>query len=671
MINKRVKQSDSYLNVGGLFISGAALTTDEFKQTLLLDGKPLVIPASNQYVLLPSEIGLQPPNFFLSIPYTGLSLYEEYLNTDYIVTGWEVYLGESGSGPAHLTSGASGQPIWSPLTGQLYVRSPLNPSIRSPIANFYINSGEFASSGEIFEDTLTGNQIIGIDIYSGLSGAEDFSVILRGRYNDLYEGNISEGVVMSSGDSSISFYSEYGATGNTLLEYYLANEFYANRWAVYVSNTGSGPFANNLPLTGRFYYRDPKGKESFTISNFGLNSGQIALWDTFTEDVYIPFRKMVGIDISGTLNDIKNVNIVLGGRSVVAANFYKDLITRAQFEIFSGYATGLIAAAASGVSMINGAYEAITLTGASGVRVEGGGWPNNIFTIINDSGNFNTVNLIPQANQPEYQEGRFYYNNDTKTFDFYLDNPDVTLNLGQEEYIRIVNKTTNTIFNGTPVYISGAQGNRPKGWPALGSENYHINHLVGLATHDILNNEEGFVTVNGVVNGVNTNLFSIGDVLYLGETGNLVNTPPVGYPSYAQIGYALSSQNNGKILISIRVPSYSSGSGVVVSGGVVSGGNVAIKDVTTSTYDFISGDIGKMICFSGNYPQTGVIKSGQGFNVGDYISIMQLGTGELTISGSGITLSSRDSLNKAAGQFAVLEILQKNTDFWILYGDMA
>jgi hypothetical protein len=147
MINKRVKQSDSYLNVGGLFISGAALTTDEFKQTLLLDGKPLVIPASNQYVLLPSEIGLQPPNFFLSIPYTGLSLYEEYLNTDYIVTGWEVYLGESGSGPAHLTSGASGQPIWSPLTGQLYVRSPINPSNRLPIANFYINSGQFANSG--------------------------------------------------------------------------------------------------------------------------------------------------------------------------------------------------------------------------------------------------------------------------------------------------------------------------------------------------------------------------------------------------------------------------------------------------------------------------------------------------------------------------------------------
>lgn len=550
MINKRVKQSDSYLNVGGLFISGTSLTTDDFKQTLLLDGKPLVIPASNQYVLLPSEIGLQPPNFFLSVPYTGLSLYEEYLNTDFIVTGWEVYLGESGLGPAHLTSGASGQPIWSPLTGQLYVRSPLNPSNRSSIANFYINSGQFANSGQIFQDTLTGNQIIGLDIYSGLSGAEDLSIILKGRYNDLYEENISDGVVMSSGDSSISFYSEYGATGNTLLEYYSANEFYVNRWAVYVSNSGTGPFANGLPLTGRFYYRDPKGKQTVTISNFGLNSGLLASWSTTSQDIYIPFRKMIGIDISGTLNDIKNVNIVLGGRSVVAANFYKDLITRSQFEIFSGYATGLIAAASSGVSMINGAYEEIILTGASGIRVEGAGWPNNTFTIVNDSGNFNTVNLIPQTGTIPYQEGRFFYNNDTKTFDFYLDNPDVTFNLGQEQYLKGVNKTAAQINNGQVVYISGAQGNRPKIWPANASNSYHRTHLIGMATHDIPINEEGYVTTFGIVHGINTNQFSTTDIVYLSETidGGITGSSGI---FAVKIGYALNATNNGSIFVKI------------------------------------------------------------------------------------------------------------------------
>jgi hypothetical protein len=466
MINKRVKQSDSYLNIGGLFISGAALTTDEFKQTLLLDGKPLVIPASNQYVLLPSEIGLQPPNFFLSIPYTGLSLYEEYLNTDYIVTGWEVYLGESGVGPAHLTSGASGQPIWSPLTGQLYVRSPLNPSNRSAIANFYINSGQFANSGQIFQDTLTGNQIIGLDIYSGLSGAEDLSIVLKGRYNDLYQENISEGVVMSSGDSSISFYSEYGATGNTLLEYYSANEFYVNRWAVYVSNSGSGPFAMSLPLTGRFYYRDPKNQQKVHITSFGLNSGLFYSWATLVQDAYIPFRRMIGIDISGTLNDIKNVNIVLGGKSVVAANYYKDLITTDKFETFSGYTTGLISAAS------------------------------------------------------------------------------------QEQYFKAVNKTSVQINNGQAVYISGFDQNLPKVWLANGSNAYHRTHLMGVASHDIPDNQTGYIAAFGIVTGIDTTQFSSNSIVYLSESINGGITGDSGLYS-VKIGYALNATSTGSILIKI------------------------------------------------------------------------------------------------------------------------
>jgi hypothetical protein len=341
MIN-RIKKSDQILNIGSIVLSGVNLTTDEFKQTLLLDGRPIVVPASNQFVLLPSEIGLEPPNFFMSVPYTGTSLREQYLPTDYIVTGWSVFLGKSGVGPAHLTSGTSGNPIWSPLTGQLYLRSPYNPSVRNSIADFSINSGLFASSGQIYQDTLTGNQIIGLDIYSGLSGAQDFSVILRGRYNDLYEGNVSQGVVMSSGDSSISFYSEYAATGNDLLEYYSANEFIATRWAVYVSNTGTTALTPPLPLTGRFYYRDPRNTTKTTITNFGISSGNYSSFGVLSQNFYIPFRQLIGLDISGSLNDIKNLNIVLGGTTIVSANYYKDLVTSYQFNIFSGYVTGLI-----------------------------------------------------------------------------------------------------------------------------------------------------------------------------------------------------------------------------------------------------------------------------------------------------------------------------------------
>jgi hypothetical protein len=597
MINNRqirVGKSDATLSIAQLFLSGVNVRLDDWAETILLDDRPIVIPGNNQFVLLPSEIGLQPPNFFASYPYTGMALYEEYNASNYLATGWSCSLRIPGSGPT-------------PLTGAIYIRSLYDPFDKKIIAPFYIESGNYYSSGLIPETRVSGDCILGWDIYSGLNNAEDLSVSLRGRYHDIYESNISQGVIMSSGDAAISFFLEFGAiTGQGVLEYYSANQFVATRWGVYSMTTGFGtlsidPFTAVAPLSGRFYYRDPKNDIKYTIAPFSLNTGKYANWLRLDNPVYIPFRRIVGIDIYNGINDLRNLNIVLGGRSISSANYFRNVVTQSIFETFSGdfktglfeplqenfdeisgliidfqnslnifsgnidvfsgqmtgdfyylsgFLTGLLQAGNSGITSLNNSYGDVDIDGVSGIEISKDGYPSQNITVKYTSGNFENIDFAPQGPDFPYKEGRLYYSDDTKTLNAYLDNPDITLNIGQEQYVKAVNGESVQIDNGQVVYISGHQGNRPKVWLANASDEYHRNHLIGVATHNITANQEGYITTFGIVRGVDTRQFENDSVVYLSEE---IDGGVTGYSGIysVKIGYALNATNNGSILVKI------------------------------------------------------------------------------------------------------------------------
>lgn len=444
-MKNRIKTSSSHLNVASIFMSGSHVTVDDWKETLLIDGRPLAVPGANPFIVLPYEIGLQPPSYFASFPYTGMSLYEEYTASSYIVTGWSVSLGRSGLGPTHVNPSNPSQLLFGPLTGDFYTRSLTDPNSKTTVTSFWINSGQFFNFGVIPETTISGDTIIGWNIYSGLSGAEDLIVSLRGRYNDINEANVSDGVIMSSGDSAISFFLEYGSiTGETVLEYYLPNEFIATRWGVYSASTGSSTIGNGDPLTiqqplsGRFYYRDPKSSTRTTITNFTMPTGTFASFNLIGQDKYILPRQIVGIDIYKGLNNLTNLHIVLGGRAIASANYVKNVVTKDIFDIFSGQATstlntgiqiisgyldnlsgfltGRIEAGNSGITSLNNSYGAVDIDGVSGIEISKNGYPSQTITVKYTSGNFNTIDFIPNSdtNIP-YQEGRLYYSNNTKT----------------------------------------------------------------------------------------------------------------------------------------------------------------------------------------------------------------------------------------------------------------
>lgn len=97
---------------------------------------------------------------------------------------------------------------------------------------------------------------------------------------------------------------------------------------------------------------------------------------------------------------------------------------------------------------------------------------------------------------------------------------------GSELWKRCINKTASTIPNGTPVYVVGAQGDRPKISPASAAT-AATSRIIGVTTEEIAANAEGDVAISGDLNDINTSSFSLGDEIWLGATsGALVNAMP-------------------------------------------------------------------------------------------------------------------------------------------------
>jgi hypothetical protein len=145
-----------------------------------------------------------------------------------------------------------------------------------------------------------------------------------------------------------------------------------------------------------------------------------------------------------------------------------------------------------------------------------------------------------------------FYDGDSRVLKLYNDIPDVALDIGEENWVRVVNKTGSQINNGQVVYINGAQGNRPTIALADNREETKADTIIGVATHDIGDNQEGFVTTFGLVREVNTSTYTEGDALYVGENGALINVKPETPLHSVLVGYAVNSTNNGQIIVSIQ-----------------------------------------------------------------------------------------------------------------------
>lgn len=151
---------------------------------------------------------------------------------------------------------------------------------------------------------------------------------------------------------------------------------------------------------------------------------------------------------------------------------------------------------------------------------------------------------------------RMTWSDTDKTIEFPL-NDDVTLQIGQEQVVRVVNKTAALIPNGSVVRISGAQGQRPTIELAQADSAAHVQGTIGLTTQDIDVDDQGFVTTHGLVRG--TPFISSlvpGDDLYLSHTtpGAYTRTKPDRPYRVVSLGTCVNTtgSSSADIFVSVR-----------------------------------------------------------------------------------------------------------------------
>ena len=177
------------------------------------------------------------------------------------------------------------------------------------------------------------------------------------------------------------------------------------------------------------------------------------------------------------------------------------------------------------------------------------------------------------ATSPAYTEGRLFYSDEYKALTYRNDIPDVALQIGLENWIRVYNNTGSVITNGTPVYVTGAVGETPTVAPSDATTEPKA-YVIGVATHDIANSSEGVITHFGLVAGVNTSALSQGAAVHVAPDGSLqVNAP--SYPYYpTKIGTCITvDSSDGYLLIDVRHHTFET---FRVTGNQFVGGNVTI-----------------------------------------------------------------------------------------------
>ena len=184
----------------------------------------------------------------------------------------------------------------------------------------------------------------------------------------------------------------------------------------------------------------------------------------------------------------------------------------------------------------------------------------NSTVTLNDSGSFQnvyTIDFTPTdpATVPDL-EGRIFYDSQDHTLAVKTDIIGTTLQVGQEMFVRVQNKTSSSILNGSAVYINGAQGNRPTIALSIATDSSSIN-VIGLATDDIAVDAYGYITTKGIVRDLDTHSYTVGDRLYLSTavSGGLQNTKPTGMAAVVEIATVLRAHPTlGMVLVNLQPP---------------------------------------------------------------------------------------------------------------------
>ena len=127
--------------------------------------------------------------------------------------------------------------------------------------------------------------------------------------------------------------------------------------------------------------------------------------------------------------------------------------------------------------------------------------------------------------------------------------------IGQQVVVRARNNSGSAITKGSVVKVVGVAGGFIGINLAQGDSDANSATAFGIVAENIADATNGFVGINGIIHGLNTNAFTEGDVLYLSTAtpGAITNVKPVAPLHAVVIGYvAKKSATDGHILLHVQ-----------------------------------------------------------------------------------------------------------------------
>lgn len=252
---------------------------------------------------------------------------------------------------------------------------------------------------------------------------------------------------------------------------------------------------------------------ALTITPFGNTVSLSSLAGGSTSGAYLPLS-------GGTVTGNVTVTGTLSTTTLYATSAYMTVIDITQYELSGFNVTGNVT--------VNGQVSSTTMA-------------------------TNYIDFTPLTVVPPQNDGRLYYDQTERTLVFWDGDPTLKYPINKMLWTIGVNKTGSIIPKGSVVYLSGAQGNRGKMWPAIATNDIGSADTIGITMQDTAINQEGYIMAIGELEGIDTRAYAEGTTLYLSplSAGKITDVKPQAPNHIVKVGFSLNSTVNGKIYVEI------------------------------------------------------------------------------------------------------------------------